>query len=160
MKTIIFIIMIYALFGVVSSARSEDSLSRISGMEGISRAIPDKELGNLRGKGFGGLAVRIVFDAFVDNEGSVKSKLDVEEGNPEGSPSSTVGNGSADAKLLAQIGEFKNANGVFQITQVPGSGNTVTNNLFIQIAIINVLSGTEPVNVSAPALASGLFGGP
>ncbi len=159
MKTLIISIVAVALFGVAPFALAEDSLGKLAGIEGAGKAIPDTELGNLRGKGFGGIAVRILFEGFVDNAGIISSNLEV-EGNPEGSPSSSVESGGGDVRLLAQIGDFNDANGVFQITQVPGSGNTVTNNLFIQIAIINVLNGADPVNVSVPALTGGLFGAP
>ena len=160
MKSLVIFIMALVLFGAAPSVRAEDPLGKLAGIEDVAKSIPDAELGNMRGKGFGGIAVRILFDAFVDSQGNVNSNLEVEDGNADASPSVSTENGSGDVKLLAQIGDFNDASGIFQITQVPGSGNDVTNNLFIQIAIINVLSGTDPVNVSVPALTGGLFGAP
>jgi len=49
------------------------------------------------------------------------------------------------------IGNFQGATGIFQITQA-GSFNVINNNLFVQIAVINVLNGA-----AIPPMAS-LFG--
>lgn len=160
MKKLAIFVMAFVLFGVAPSVRAEDPLGKLAGIEGVGKPIPDTELGDMRGKGFGGIAVRILFEAFVDSQGNVNSNLEVEDGNPNGTPSIFTGTGTGDVKILAQIGDFNDASGIFQIIQVPGSGNNVTNNLYIQIAIINVLSGADPVGVSIPALTGGLFGSP
>ncbi len=160
MKPLVVFIMVLVFFGAAPSVRAEDPLGKLAGIEGVGKPIPDTELGSMRGKGFGGIAVRILFDAYVDSQGNVNSNLEVEDGNPDASPSISTGLGTGDVKLLAQIGDFNDASGIFQITQVPGSGNNVTNNLYIQIAIINVLNGADPASVSMPGLTGGLFGGP
>jgi hypothetical protein len=59
---------------------------------------------------------------------------------------------NGEVKISTSIGNFNGASGIFQIAQVPGNFNVVHNQLFVQIAVVNVLNGS-PV----PSLAS-LFG--
>jgi len=92
--------------------------------------LSDMEMGKLRG---GDLPPQVFFNILFG--GTI-------EPNPNAPPPSiTVNNGQASVSTV--IGNFAGASGIFQIAQVPGSFNIVNNNLFIQIAVINVLNGAS-----------------
>jgi hypothetical protein len=107
--------------------------------------LSDAELENARG-GFAGLAFNVFFTGFFDNLGNTAGNLTVNDGGattPAPPPNFSVQDGQA--MISTTIGNFNGANGIFQIAQVPGSFNVVHNNLFVQIAVVNVLeNGTAP----------------
>ena len=122
---------------------------------GASWATPvsDRELGNMRG-GFGGLAFSVAFTGTVDNVGNVQGFLSVDPGATQNAPPPTFSNSNGQVNIQTSIGNFEGASGIFQITQVPGSFNVVNNNLFIQIAVVNL------VNTSTIPPLSTIFGTP
>ena len=120
---------------------------------GTSWATPvsDRELGNMRG-GFGGLAFSVAFTGTVDNVGNVQGFLAVDPGATQSAPPPTFSTSGGQVNIQTSIGDFQGASGIFQITQVPGSFNVVNNNLFIQIAVVNL------VNTSTLPALSTIFG--
>ncbi len=118
-------------------------------IESWAVAMRDGELAEQRG-GFAGLALSVWFSAFVDNLGNASGQATVDaDGNivvtagdgttvtasdPTLSPT-----GTSNVNISTVIGDFGGpASGFFQIAQVPGSFNVVNNNMFVQLAIINV----------------------
>lgn len=113
--------------------------------------LSDAEMAGIRG-GYSGLAFGVFFTGYYDRVGAVNGSLTVTEGGSSPTPSPTFTAQDGEVRLSTSIGNFNGASGIFQIAQVPGSFNVVNNNLYVQIAVVNVLNGT-PV----PSLAS-LFG--
>lgn len=104
--------------------------------------MTDDELGELRG-GFVGLAFSVFFNGTFDSLGNATGNLEVNTNGAVGGPAPVVTVTDTNVQISAVVGEFQGASGIFQIAQVPGSFNVVNNNMFIQIAIINVLNGTD-----------------
>ena len=112
--------------------------------------VSDGELAQMRG-GIGGLAFSVAFTGSIDNLGNLQGFLAVDPAATQApAPTFTVADGQVN--IQTSIGNFQGASGIFQITQVPGSFNVVNNNLFVQIAIVNMTSGS-----TMPALST-LFG--
>jgi hypothetical protein len=117
--------------------------------------LTDDELSELRG-GFNGLAFNVAFSGFIDKVGTGSGSLAV---GPNGAivpgtpPDVSVKNG--EVAISTHIGNFQGANGIFQIAQVPGNFNVVNNNLYVQIAMINL---PDPAS-QLPNFAS-MFGTP
>jgi hypothetical protein len=113
-------------------------------------AIPvgDEELAGMRG-GFGGLAFSVAFTGSIENVCDVQGSLAASPGatHQAAPPSFTTAGGQVN--IQTSIGDFQGAGGIFQITQVPGSFNVVNNNLFVQIAIVNLASAS-----TMPSLAT------
>jgi len=108
--------------------------------------LPDEQLADRRG-GFGGLAFSVAFST-VDSFGTLQGSLTVNPGNGTilGSPTVTTDPTGTQATVTAQLGGPL-GNGIFQLTQVPGSFNVVNNTLVVQIALITVASpGQIPAN--------------
>ncbi len=111
--------------------------------------LSEAELGSMRG-GYNGLAFSVFFTGFFDNLGNTAGNLVVNDGGattPVPEPTFTAESGQV--RMSAAVGDFGGARGIFQIAQVPGSYNVVYNNLFVQIAVINVMNGA-----TAPSLSS------
>jgi hypothetical protein len=72
----------------------------------------------------------------------------VNTGGTTGAPPVT-GVGNEQVRLFAGVGNLNGVSGILQITQVPGSNNIVHNNLFVQIAIINVQNAAQLSNLSS-----------
>jgi hypothetical protein len=110
--------------------------------------LADAEMEDMRG-GFSGLAFNVFFTGFFDNLGNTAGNLTVNDGGattPAPPPNFSVQDGQA--RISTVIGNFGGANGIFQIAQVPGSFNVVHNNLFVQIAVVNVLAGATAPGLS------------
>ena len=115
-----------------------------------ARALPDSKLGTLRG-GFAGLSFSVFFSGFFDKLGNVNGNLNVSTGGASTAPLPQVAVSDGQVRISNVIGNFQGATGIFQITQA-GSFNVINNNLFVQIAVVNVLNGA-----AIPPMAS-LFG--
>lgn len=125
-----------------------------------ARQVSDSELDGMRGRFFD-LFFAVTFSAFVDAEGGVDSRLDVDVDflgqngqltfeNPDGTPANVEGGSVAgdsvvvrdtgtNAAFLVQAGignAFQGASGAFQISQVPGNGNTIVTVLDIDVVIL------------------------
>lgn len=117
--------------------------------------LTDNELSELRG-GFNGLAFNVAFSGFVDKLGNGSGSLAVGQNGaiaPGPPPDVSIKNG--EVAISTHIGNFQGANGIFQIAQVPGNYNVVNNNLYVQIAMINLTD----VGAQLPNFAS-MFGSP
>ena len=115
--------------------------------------VPDRELAKMRG-GIGGLAFSVAFTGSVDNLGNLQGFLAVDPGAAQVGQPPNINVSNGQVNIETSIGNFQGASGIFQITQVPGSFNVVNNNLFVQIAIVNL-----PGAGSTPLLSS-IFGAP
>jgi len=111
--------------------------------------LPDEQLSDLRG-GFNGLAFRVIFEGFANSNGDRNFNLQVNsntEPSSNGGQVTTTSQGDGEAKIIASVGGFGAARGVFQLAQVPGNNNVITNNLFIQLVLLNT-GGTEVLRLS------------
>ena len=118
-----------------------------------SMLLSDTDLENIRG-GFFGMAFSVFFQGFFDNLGNAAGRLNfsavapVNTGGTTGPPAPVVGVGNDQVRLFAGVGNLNGVSGILQINQVPGSNNVVHNNLFVQIAIINVQNNASLSNLS------------
>lgn len=123
------------------------------GME--TAPLTDAELSQMRG-GFNGLAFNVAFSGFVDKLGNGSGNLTVgQNGNIVPGPPPDVSIKNGEVAISTHIGNFQGASGIFQIAQVPGNYNVVNNNLYVQIAMINLTD----VKTQLPNIAS-MFGAP
>lgn len=122
-------------------------------VEGVlhAEALREQDMGELRG-GYAGLAFSVFFNGSFHNNGAETGFLDVSTNGSSPAPSGAFSSGDGEVRISASIGEFGGASGIFQIAQVPGNFNVVNNNLFVQIALINLVEGSQ-----MPSLQS-LFG--
>ncbi len=116
-------------------------------------AVPVKEetMGHLRG-GYMGFFFQVVFEGFWDTTGRQWARVNVQGNfgntgrtfvsgdNP--SPTTVESSSNEDSvspqvRSTAVLGGFKGGRGIFQINQVPGSGNIVRNGLIINIYLLN-----------------------
>ena len=116
-----------------------------------AEALREQDMGELRG-GYAGLAFSVFFNGSFHNNGAETGFLDVNTNGSSPAPSGGFSSGDGEVRISASIGEFAGASGIFQIAQVPGNFNVVNNNLFVQIALINLVEGSQ-----MPSLQS-LFG--
>ncbi|MGH7406722.1 MAG: hypothetical protein ACREKF_01750, partial [Candidatus Methylomirabilales bacterium] len=99
-------------------------------------------------------AFSIFFQGFFDNVGNTSGTVNfsavapVNGGGTTGAPT-VAGVGNEQVKLFAGVGNLNGVSGILQINQVPGSNNVVHNNLFVQIAIINVQNAAQLSNLSS-----------
>jgi len=112
-------------------------------------SVRDDELKGLRG-GFAGLAFSVFFNGTVDSLGTQNGTLDVNVN----APAPTVTTTDTQVQIQTVIGNFQGASGIFQIASVPGNFNVVNNNLFVQLAIFEVMNAND-----IPALQSLLSSG-
>ncbi len=149
---------VYALLfaGLVTAAPAmameRGTLGRVPGASWAT-PVSDRDLGSMRG-GFGGLAFSVAFTGTVGNVGNLQGFLAVDPGATQNAPPPTFSTADGQVNIQTSIGNFQGASGIFQITQVPGSFNVVNNNLFIQIAVVNL------VNTSTLPPLSTIFGAP
>src|SRR3989304_3759837 len=118
-----------------------------------SMLLSDTDLENIRGGVFG-MAFSVFCQGFFDNLGNAAGRLNfsavapVNTGGTTGPPAPVVGVGNDQVRLFAGVGNLNGVSGILQINQVPGSNNVVHNNLFVQIAIINVQNNASLSNLS------------
>jgi len=118
-----------------------------------SMLLSDADLEGIRG-GFFGVAFSIFFQGFFDNLGNAAGTLNFSAVAPVNNgasspPAPVVGVGNEQVRLFAGVGNLNGVSGILQINQVPGSNNVVHNNLFVQIAIINVQNNASLSNLSS-----------
>jgi hypothetical protein len=127
--------------------------------------LSDKELEAVRG-GFFGMAFSVFFQGFFDSLGNVTGRLNFQAVNGGAAGPPAINPASADGppatsgvtvaneqvRLFAGVGNLNGVSGIVQINQVPGSFNVVHNNLFVQIAIINVQNSAALRNLNLSSL--------
>lgn len=110
-----------------------------------AKPLSDKEMGNLRG-GFDGFAFNVIMSgtiAQLDPTTTTTSALP---------PNVTVSDGLVN--IQSAIGSFNGASGVFQLANLENSSfNVINQNMFVQIAIIDV------ANTAAIPTIQSLFDG-
>ncbi|HET7853562.1 MAG TPA: hypothetical protein VFM04_03800 [Candidatus Methylomirabilis sp.] len=122
-----------------------------------SMLLSDAELESIRG-GFFGMAFSVFFQGFFDNLGNAAGTVNfsavapVNTGGTNGTsspPAPVVSVANEQVRLFAGVGNLNGVSGILQINQVPGSNNFVLNQLFVQIAIINVQNAAQISNLSS-----------
>jgi hypothetical protein len=140
--------------------------------------LTDLEMDQLRG-GFLGLYFTVTMAGYVEMEGVVDANLQVDvsfgeqsgslsfetgetaespviENGPSGPSVSVAGTNGDQFRVQATIGEsFHGAQGVFQITQVPGNLNSVGQSLTLNLYMIEA---SEAGGVSTPDQLASLLG--
>lgn len=116
----------------------------------LGQRLTDDELDKVRG-GFLGMAFGVYFTGFWDNVGALEGNLLVNASVGENAiiPPPDINQTNNAVQIQTVIGGFEGAHGIFQISSVPGSFNIVNNNLFVQIAIVNVLNSAQVPNLSS-----------
>lgn len=105
----------------------------------LGDVISEAEMDHLRG-GYMGFHLSVLFEGGWDTLGNANGALTTDAtgpGNPAGANLPALPAGTA-VNIQATVGEMAGARGIFQITQVPGSGNVVTSNMIINIQIVQV----------------------
>lgn len=136
------IVLLVAAMALVRPVAAGTGTLALMPEDAFGAPLSDTELSGYRG-GFNGLAFSVFFTGFFDNLGNVAGSLVTNTGGTTSAPPPTFSNQNGQVQIQTVIGNFQGAQGIFQIAQVPGSFNIVNNNLFIQIAIINVGSGLQ-----------------
>ena len=122
-----------------------------------SMLLSDAELEGIRG-GFFGMAFSVFFQGFFDNLGNAAGRVNfsavapvntADTTGPPSPPAPVVSVANEQVRLFAGVGNLNGVSGIFQVNQVPGSNNVVHNNLFVQIAIINVQNAAQVSNLSS-----------
>lgn len=110
--------------------------------EVLGKAINEKEMNSLRGT-YMGFNFSVLFEGWWDTLGNYNATL-VTGGNTgtAGSIAKASLPEGTQVNIQASVGDLGGSKGIFQITQVPGSGNIVTNNMIVNIQIIQVLGNT------------------
>lgn len=112
-----------------------------------AQPISDGEMSKLRG-GFDGIAFSVFFNGTIDSLGNATGQL-FSSGTPNtNAPPPNVTTSDGTVHISSLVGNFQGANGIFQIAQVPGNFNVVNNQLFVQVAIFNVLNPTLIPNLA------------
>jgi len=141
-------LLLLAAFAAAAAGPAFAQSGNLSAMPSLAWAQPlsDTEMGKLRG-GFDGIAFSAFFTGTVDSLGNSNFNTGITTGNTQ-PPSVTTG-ADGNVTISTVVGNFQGANGIFQIAQVPGNFNVVNNNLFIQVAIINVTNQTQLSGLSS-----------
>lgn len=110
------------------------------GGEVLGQAMSEEEMEGKRGA-FLGVQFAVLFEGFWDTLGNSGSTL---LSSTENTGTGTTNTYTAPppgtaVKIEAYVGGFGTSRGIYQITQVPGSGNVVTSNLVVNIRVIQVL---------------------
>lgn len=124
-----------------------------TGLEGQGLiALGESQLADMRG-GYLGFYFAITFRGFWDTQGNRWADVDYEAGfdgdtqSGQVTLSSTDDNSSDDNlqfQTTAVLGSFNGGEGVFQVNQVPGSNNIVTNGLIVNLTVYNVSESQAP----------------
>ena len=121
----------------------------------LGQRLSDEEMSKIRG-GFLGMAFGVYFTGFWDNVGAMEGSLTVNTsvGDTATVPSVEIGQTVDGVQISAAVGtiqggSFQGSSGIFQLSIVPGSFNIVNNNLFVQIAIVNVMNGGQIPSLSS-----------
>ena len=109
----------------------------------LGEAVTEEEMDGKRGT-FMGFYFSVLFEGFWDSLGNYQASL-LTNTNANNAPppdfTSALPPGTQ-VNIQASVSGIGNARGIFQITQVPGSGNIVTSNLIINIQVVQVLGNT------------------
>ncbi len=152
------VVLIIWLLAFVSPAPAEGGGGNLEMLPSAAWSVPlsDAALETIRG-GFSGMAFSIFFQGFFDNLGnaagtvnfSAVSPVNGVDTNGPSLPPSVASVANEQVRLFAGVGNLHGVSGILQINQVPGSNNIVHNNLFVQIAMINVQDAASLSNLSS-----------
>lgn len=138
--------MVVMMLGVVPAAVA-GPLDDLLPSDEWATPLSEPEMSGIRG-GFNGLAFNVMFSGYYTNVGQIEGSLAVDTTGalatgpvPTPTPTATVQNGQVN--ISTSVGNFNGSSGIFQITQVPGNFNVVNNNLFVQIAMVNLQPGSR-----------------
>ncbi len=116
--------------------------------EVLGESVSEAELDDSRGA-YLGINFSVLFEGFWDSLGNYNANLITNSNAGTGTTRSTgVASNipnippNTAVKIEASVGGFGPAKGIFQVTQVPGTGNVVSNTMIINIQIIQVLGNT------------------
>jgi hypothetical protein len=119
--------------------------------EVVGTPIEEKNMEDMRG-GYLGISFSVIFEGFWDTLGNFNANLITNGNTGSGSTGTTIPPSSLPpdtaVKIEASVGSLGGGKGIFQITQVPGSGNIVNNTLLVNIQIIQVLGNTVPTIIN------------
>jgi hypothetical protein len=113
----------------------------------LGEAVTEEEMDGKRGA-FMGFYFSVLFEGYWDTLGNYQANLLTNtNANSTAPPSLTSSLTSSlppgtQVNIQATVSGIGNTQGIFQITQVPGSGNIVTSNLIINIQVIQTLGNT------------------
>lgn len=139
----------------VKASAQEAGTMELMPSSAIAQAVPDDVLAKQRG-GFMGIAFSASFSATVENVNGNVTGTGTSTSGTTGltgtNPPVTYNIQGGQVQLSSFIGNLSGLNGVFQLTSVNGVGNIVNSHLTLNIALVNLQSGS-----SIPSLNS-LFG--
>jgi hypothetical protein len=155
MRRVVSVVLIIGLLALVSPAPAAAGEGTMALMPSLawSKLVSDAELAAIRG-GFFGMAFSVFFQGFFDSLGNASGTINfnavapVNGGGTTGVPPALLG-GNEQVQLFAGVGNLNGVSGIIQINQVPGSNNFVLNQLFVQIAVINVQNAAQLSNLSS-----------
>ena len=111
--------------------------------EVLGEAVSEEEMDGKRGT-YMGFYFSVLFEGFWDTLGYYNTSLMTGGTTPLGNTSSSSLPQGTQVNIQATVSGIEGTKGIFQITQVPGSGNIVTSNLIVNIQIIQVLGNSLP----------------
>jgi len=144
MRKLICALTLSAIVGASPAFAGESGTLHLKPQGAWVQAVPDRELGEMRG-GFFNLAFSAVLTAFIENgSGNLASAVNVQVGDSPTLPTpSDFTNQNGEVRIASFIGSMSNVNGIINVVQVPGSNNNVFTQLVLNIAIVNVGSQSQ-----------------
>ena len=131
--------------GAVADGNLDTAPVLLADVGAWAQPLSDQEMGELRG-GFAGFAFNVIMS------GNLAQLTDT--GGVTGAPPPNITSGNGTVNIQTAIGSFNGASGVFQIANLENSSfNVVNQNLFVQVAIIDVAN-----SASIPTIQSLLDG--
>ena len=106
--------------------------------EAVTQEAMDQERGTYMGFYFS-----VLFEGFWDTLGNYNATLLTNTNAATGALIASLPEGTQ-VNISASVSGLGNNQGIFQIVQVPGSGNIVTSNLILNIQVIQVMGDTLP----------------
>ena len=104
--------------------------------EAVTPEVMDQERGTYMGFYFS-----VLFEGFWDTLGNYNATLLTNTNAATDALMASLPEGTQ-VNISASVSGLGNNQGIFQIVQVPGSGNIVTSNLILNIQVIQVLGNT------------------
>ncbi len=104
----------------------------------VASVLHESDLADKRG-GFDGISFSALFEGRFDRNGSPIGELVVEATTVSATANTSFALANAsgpDVQMQTVVGDFAGARGIFQITQVPGDLNIVTNNMYLQVYVV------------------------
>lgn len=115
-------------------------LDALAQMVAWATPLSDNQMGELRG-GYAGFGFNVIMSGTLENLSNTGS---AGSGVTTGAPDPTVTVGDGTVNIQTAIGSFNGATGVFQIANLDHSSfNVVNQNLFVQVAIIDVANSAD-----------------